>query len=150
MATLKQLQAQKKRILDKRDEVIRKQKIEFEKIGLEKEIKILQRKPSTSRNIRLAQRTGRGFKVLAKKIGGAAIRQAKRIKEQQLRDAAKIRKIGKKSARQQEIIITRTITGKGKKRKVKITKTFKKLKTGQKLSKIKEGRGVDIFANLDF
>ena len=150
MATLKQLQAQKKRILDKRDEVIRKQKIEFEKIGLEKEIKILQRKPSTSRNIRLAQRTGRGFKVLVKKIGGAAIRQAKRIKEQKLRDAAKIRKIGKKSARQQEIIITRTITGKGKKKKVKITKTFKKLKTGQKLSKIKEGRGVDILANLDF
>ena len=150
MATLKQLQAQKKRILDKRDEAARKQKIEFEKIGLEKEIKILQRKPSTSKNIRLAQRTGRGFKVLAKKIGGAAIRQAKRIKEQQLRDAARVRKVGKKSARQQQVIITRTITGKGKKKKIKVTKTFKKLKTGQKLSKIKEGRGVDIFANLDF
>lgn len=150
MATLAQLQAQKKRILDKRDEAARRQKIEFEKIGLEKEIKILQRKPSTSRNIRLARRTGRGFKVLAKKIGVAAIRQAKRIKEQQLRDAARIKKVGKKSASQQQVIITRTITGKGKKKKVKTTRTFKKLKTGQKLSKIKEGQGVDIFANLNF
>ncbi len=150
MATLKQLQAQKKRILDKRAVAVKKQKIEFEKIGLEKEIKQLQRSPSTSKNIRLAKRTGRGFKVLAKKIGGAAIRQAKRIKQQQLRDAAKISKAGKKSARQQQVIITRTITGKGKKIKVKTTRRIKKLKTGQKLSKIKEGRGFDIFDNLDF
>jgi len=150
MVTLAKLQAKKKRILAKRDVAIKKQKIEFEKVGLEKEIKQLQRKPSTSKNIRLAKRTGRGFKVLAKKIGGAAIRQAKRIKEQQRRDAVMARKAGKKSAKQQQVIITRTITGKGKKRKVKTTRRVKKLKTGQKLSKIKEGRGVDIFANLDF
>ncbi len=150
MVTLKQLQAQKKRILDKRSIAIKKQKIEFEKIGLQQEIKKLQRSQSTTKNIELARRTGRGLKILGKKLGSATIRQAKRIKEQQLRDNAAFRKVGKTTSPKGQIIITRTITGKGKKRKVTETKKFKKLKTGQKLSKIKEGRGVDIFANLDF
>ncbi len=150
MVTIEQLQAQKKRILMKRDVAIKKQKLQFDKLQLEQEIKTLQRKPSTSRNILLAKRTGRGFRVLASKIGGAAIRQAKRIKEQQLREAAALRKLGKKSAKQGQVIITRTITGKGKKRKIKTTKSFKKLKTGQNLSKIKERARVDVFANLDF
>lgn len=150
MVTLAQLKAQKKRILDARDKAKKKQELQFEKIGLEKEIKKLKRSPGSLRNIEFAKRTGRGLKLLGKRFGSAAIRQAKRIKEQQLRDDAKFRKVGKKSAKQGQVIITRTITGKGKKKKVTETRRFKKLKTGQNLSKIKERENVDVFANLDF
>ncbi len=150
MVTIKQLQAEKRRILAKRDAAAAKQKLQFEKMGLQKEIKRLQRSPGTSRNIALAKRISRGFRRGSIKLGAAAIRQAKRIKQQQLRDDAVFRKTGKKITQPKQLIITRTITGKGKKKKIKTTKTFKKLKTGQKLSKIKEGSGVDIFANLDF
>lgn len=111
MATLKQLQAQKQKLLDKRAMALEKQKALSQKIELEREIKLLKRSPSTSRNIRLAKRTGRGLKILGKKLGSATVRQAKRIKDQQLRDEAAFRKRSMKA---------------------------KKLKTGQKLSKIKE------------
>ncbi len=150
MVTLDQLKEQKRRILAQRDKATERQRIQFEKIGLEKEIKKLKRSPGSVRNIELARRTGRGLKILGKRVGSAAIRQAKRIKEQQLRDDAKFKKTGKKISKQGQVIITRTITGKGKKKKVTETRSFKKLKTGQKLSKIKEKKGVDIFANLDF
>jgi len=123
MVTIEQLQGQKKRILKQKLDLQNKQKIKLEKIELQKEIKILQRSPSTSKNIRLAKRTGKGFAVLSKKVGSAAIRQFKRIKEQQLRDEAALRKGAKK---------------------------IKKIKTGQKLSKIKERKGFDVFSNLDF
>ena len=96
MVTLKELKAQKARLIAQRNRAINKQRVEFEKVGLEKEIKVLQRKPSTSRNIKLAQRTGRGLKILSRKFGSAALRQAKRIKEQQLRDDAIARARAKK------------------------------------------------------
>lgn len=150
MVTLKSLQAQKKRILARRDDAAEKQRVEFEKIGLQKEIKKLQRSPVTSRNIALAKRTGKGLRILGKKFGAAAIRQAKRIKDQQMRDEATFKKAGKKVSQRGQVIITRTVTGKGKKKKTKVTKRFKKLKTGQNLSKIKEGNGFDVFSNLDF
>ncbi len=154
MVTIEQLQAQRERLLKKRSKAQEKGNILSQKIELEKEIKILERSPSTSRNIILAKRTGRGLKILGKKLGSATIRQFKRIKEQQQRDEAALRKSGKKVKKETsnvgQVIITKTITGKGKKRKVTTSKRFQKLKTGQKLSKIKEKKGVDIFANLDF
>ncbi len=154
MVTLSQLKAQKKRILARKDLALKKQEIEFEKIGLQKEIKKLQRSPATNRNIKLAKRTGRGFKILSKKIGSAAIRQGKRIRDQQLRDEAALRKSqSPKQIPKQKILVTKTITGKGKKKKIKISRRIikpKKLKTGQKLSKIKEGGGFNVFSNLDF
>ena len=150
MVTIEQLQAQRERLLKKRSKAQEKGNILSQKIELEKEIKILERSPSTSRNIILAKRTVRGLKILGKKLGGVGIRQFKRIKEQQLRDEAALRKAGKKTSEKGQVIITKTITGKGKKKKVTTSKRFQKLKTGQKLSKIKEKKGVDIFANLDF
>ncbi len=124
MVTLTQLKAQKKRIIDARDRAAQKQKIQFEKIGLQKEIKRLNRSPGALKNIALAKRIGRGFKLGGKKLAAAAIRQAKRIKAQQIRDNAAIAN--------------------------RVTKTSKKIKTGQKLSKIKEGNGFDVFSSLDF
>ena len=139
MVTLKQLQSQKKKLILKRDKGIEKQDLEFKKVEIQREIKVLQRSPSTSKNIALTQRTGRGLKVLGKKLGGATIRQFKRIKEQQMRDEAAIRKA--ESMAKQKV---------GRVGKVKTTIRKKKLKTGQKLSKIKEGKGFDVFSNLDF
>ena len=123
MVTLRQLKEQKERLLKERARAQDKQNILSQKIELEKEINILKRSPSKIRNIEFAKRTGKGLKILGAKIGSATIRQAKRIKEQQLRDQAALRKSSKKS---------------------------KKLKTGQKLSKIKEKKGFDVFSNLDF
>ena len=60
MVTLAQLQAQKRRILAQRDVAAKKQRIEFEKVGLEKEIKKLKRSTGAIRNIRLLKRTGTG------------------------------------------------------------------------------------------
>lgn len=117
MVTLSQLRAEKRKILTERDVAAKKQQIEFEKIGLQKEIKKLRRSPGATRNIRFAKRTGRGLKILGSKIGAAAIRQAKRIKQQQLRDDAMLRKAQKKTSKTGQVIITRTITGKGKKKK---------------------------------
>ena len=124
MVTITQLRAQKKRILAKRDKAVKRQKIEFEKIGLQQEIKKLNRSTSTTKNIKLLKRTGKGFGILSKKIGAAALRQAQRIKAQQLRDNAKFRKSERKNK--------------------------KKIKTGQNFSKIKEGQGFDVFADLNF
>ncbi len=92
MVTLKQLQKQiakeKAKIASKR----RQDELALEKVGLERELKFLKRSTSTKRNIAVARRTGRGLKILGGKVGRAVIRQGSLIKEQQLRDEAKIEK----------------------------------------------------------
>lgn len=152
MATIKQLQAQKARILRDRDVAMKKQKLQFEKIGLEKEIKQLRRTPSQMRNTRLAKRTAKGLRIIGKTIAAKASRQFKRIVEQQKRDAAIISRSEKMKNKSNQMIITRTITGKGKNKKIRVSKKgfVKKLKTGQNLSKVKEGSGFDVFSDLDF
>lgn len=73
-----------------------KENLRLEKIKLEKELKVLKRSPETKRNIELVSRTARGFKRLAGGAGKALIKQAKLIKEQQLREEGRLGKKPKK------------------------------------------------------
>ncbi len=111
MVTLKQLQKQIARERVKIAEKRRQDELALEKVGLQKELKSLQRSTSSKRNIALAKRTGRGLKILGGKVGRAAIRQGKLIRDQQLRDEAKIEK------REKEIAAMKK---RASKRKVKI------------------------------
>jgi len=96
MPTIKELKQQIAKEKSKQKAIKTKLDLEVEKRGLQLELKKLQRKPSTSRNILLAKRTGRGLKILSKKAFEVTKRQVKRIKEQQLRDEARIRAFEKK------------------------------------------------------
>lgn len=69
---------------------------------LQAELKRLKKTPGQLRNERLFKRTSRGFKLLGKKIGSAAIRQGKRIRKQQLRDLAVERPIRKTKKRKKQ------------------------------------------------
>lgn len=99
MVTLTQLKRQIQAERDKVDRAREKQRIEAEKISLKKQLKILQRSPGTQRNIALAKRTATGFKRLAGIGGRALIKQARLIKEQQLREDALFKREGKSLAK---------------------------------------------------
>ncbi len=88
----KQIRAQEERVQNIRE----KQKLEFEKVTLSKQLKMLKRSPGTTRNIQLARRTGIGLKRLATIGGKALIKQAKLIKDQQLREDMAFAKRGKR------------------------------------------------------
>ncbi len=124
MVTITQLRKQiaAKRFEEKK--LIEKEELGLEKIRLEKELKVLNRSPTAKRNIRLLKRTGRGLKGLAEKARDFTIKQAERIKKQQLRDEAEFRKSVKKGKRKRQISLKqlRKLVRKPKKRKKKKTK----------------------------
>ena len=102
--------------------------LEMERRAAEMELKTLSRSASTKRNIVFARRTARGFKGLARAGGKLAVKQLKRIKDQQMRDEALERRIGKQ--------------------RKKATKTIKKIRKGAR--KIKRDLPNDVFGGLDF
>ncbi len=114
MPTIKQLRDQIAKEKSKRKEIELKTSLELEKSSLSRELRILQRKPSTIRNIKILKRTGKGLKFISGKAFTVAKRQVKLIKEQQLRDEALARRDAKR------LVKRVIITGKGKKKKKKI------------------------------
>lgn len=137
MVTIKQLRKQILREKARKEKIKTKLDLEVEKANLQLELKKLQRKPSTLRNIAIAKRTGRGLKFIGKKAFAAVKKQAILIKEQQLRDEALARKqsgIGKK----QKLIKRIEITGKGKKRKRKVIFERQKKKIGKSITQPKD------------
>ncbi len=92
MVTIKQLKVQIARERTRRKAIKTRLDIEVEKANLQLELKKLQRKPSTLRNIKLAKRTGRGLKFIGKKTFKVVKKQAILIREQQLRDQALARR----------------------------------------------------------
>ena len=90
MVTLEKL----RRDIAKEKEKIRKRKAfiasEEEKKKLAKELDLL-KNPSAMKNRELAQRTLRGLKIIGKKTFKVASKQAKLIRDQQLRDEAKFK-----------------------------------------------------------
>ena len=125
MVTIEQL---KKQIAGERAKVVKvreRERLAIEKSDLQKELKILQRGPTTKTSIKLLRRSGRGLRVIGKKVAKAAKRQAERIRNQQLRDAETIRKsqTGGRSRRVKTVTI---IKRKGKKPKRVVS--FKKVK----------------------
>lgn len=88
MVTLAQLQKQiaieKRKVENERQRNIAIAK----KKDLERQLKILKRSPGTKRNIAVLKRTGVGFKRLVGIGSKALLKQAQRIREQQLRDDA--------------------------------------------------------------
>ncbi len=143
MVSIKRLKQQIERERAKKKAIKTKIDLEVEKAGLQLELKKLQRKPSTSRNIKALQRTGRGLKVIGKKTFAVVKKQAILIKEQQLRDQALARKqaeIGKKQKLVRKVIIT----GKGRKRKRKVI--FEKAR--KKVSTQRVPTQEDFFGNL--
>ncbi len=119
MVTLESLRKQIRKEQDKLDAMKKKQIIEFEKATLSKQLKTLKRSPGTSRNIEFGRRTARGFKRLATIGGKALIKQAKLIKDQQLREDAAFAK-GRKR-------ITKKVKKTGKKLRRSIRRGRKKL-----------------------
>ncbi len=111
MVTIRQLKAQISREKAKKKTAQLRVSLEDEKIQLQQELKILQRKPSTVKNIKLLKRTGKGLKLIGKKSFDAVKKQAILIKEQQLRDQALARRDAK---------IEKKIKGKRKKVKKNI------------------------------
>lgn len=113
MVTIKQLKEQIARERARKNALKTRIDLEVEKANLQLELKKLQRKPGTLRNIALAKRTGRGLKIIGKKTFKAVKKQALLIKDQQLRDQALARrdirragkKIGKKSRKRFKKII---------------------------------------------
>lgn len=71
---------------------------EAEKKRLAKELALL-KNPSAMRNRELARRTLRGLKIIGRKTFKVASKQAKLIRDQQLRDEAILRKQGTKARR---------------------------------------------------
>lgn len=120
----RQIKIEQSKISEKKEQ----QKLQQEKDSLQDQLKVLQRSTSTKRNIVFAQRTGRGFKRIAKAVGGALVRQARLIKEQQLREDAAFRKAGKK--------IVKT----AKKTRKKLSKAAKR--RGKKISKKTTGQRI--------
>ena len=96
MVTIKQLRKNILKEKAKERKIFEKKEEEFEKFRLEKELKGLKRSPGAKRNIELLKRTGRGLKILGGKARKFTIKQAERIRKQQLRDEAAIKKTGKK------------------------------------------------------
>lgn len=88
MVTIKQLQDR----IRKQEEKLAKQRqavsLQLEKSDLSRKLKKLKRSPSTIKNIEALRRTGIGLKKFAVIGGRALIKQAKLIKEQQLREDA--------------------------------------------------------------
>lgn len=111
----KKIKAQEARL----DDIKKRQNLEFEKATLSKQLKTLKRSPGTTRNIDLARRTGRGLRRLATIGGKALIKQAKLIKDQQLREDLQFAKRGKK--------ITKTVKKAGKKLRKASKKRRRKL-----------------------
>lgn len=157
MVTIAQLNKKIEREKVKIASAEKKKGLEIKKSILERRLKVLQRSPSTQRNIKLAQRTSRGFKKLSKIAGKKLLKQGKLIRDQQLRDDARelkreniLKGISKGGG--ERVIITKTVTGKGKKKK---TKTSRKV---IKSKKTKKGKSQDfgskieseVFGNLDF
>ena len=96
MVTIKQLRKNILKEKAKERKIFERKEEEFEKFRLEKELKGLKRSPGAKRNIELLKRTGRGLKILGGKARKFTIKQAERIRKQQLRDEAAIKKTGKK------------------------------------------------------
>ena len=63
MVTLKSLQGRIKKQRDKLAMAQKREVIRLEKLSLQRELKELQRKPSTKKNVLLAKRVGRGLKI---------------------------------------------------------------------------------------
>ncbi len=146
--------------------LIEQENLEIEKIGLQKKLKVLKRSPGTKRNIRFLKRTGRGLKFLGKEAKNFAVKQAERIRKQQLRDEAELsrrqirggRKVSRGQKRQSKKI------GKGLKIREFTDISGKKvfvLGSGSKKTRIKKRRrkqriarvnenGGGVFDNLDF
>lgn len=145
MVTLKELQkqiafekAKRKKVEVK---VLEQRKIQ----DLQDELKQLRRTPSQVRTSKLVKRTGRGLKLIGKKVSAAAIRQGKRIRKQQLRDlaAAEKREKGLKKASERVKIVTIT---KRKGKKPLKTVTFKTKK--RKAKKGTQAPGEDFFGGI--
>ena len=97
MVTIEQLKKQIERERERKRNLKTKIDLEVEKANLKLELKKLQRKPGTLRNIKIAKRTGRGLKLIGKKTFKVVKKQALLIKAQQDRDAALARKNAKKT-----------------------------------------------------
>ena len=100
MVTIKQLRKNILKEKAKERKIFERKEEEFEKLRLKNELKALRRSPGAKRNIELLKRTGRGLKILGRKARTFTIKQAERIRKQQLRDEAAIRKKGKKIKKQ--------------------------------------------------
>ena len=61
--------------------------------GLERKLRMLKRSGRTD----VLGRIGRGFVILSKKVGGATLKQARLIRERQIREAKTIRKRGRRT-----------------------------------------------------
>lgn len=130
MVTLESLKKQIKKQEDRLADIKKQNDLEFQKSTLSKQLKTLKRSPGTTKNIQIARRTARGFKRLALIGGKALIKQAKLIKDQQLREDAALSKRGK------------TITKRAKRAGKKIRKASKK--RSKKLSKKGAGKSVTL------
>lgn len=81
----------KKQIANQRKKIAiakKRNEDELENIRLQQELKVLQRSPTTRRNIEFTRRTGRGLKKVSEKAGKFLVKQGKLIREQGLRDEA--------------------------------------------------------------
>ncbi len=96
MVTIDSLKKQIKREQTRLDDIKKRNELEFEKATMAKQLKMLKRSPGTTRSIQLARRTGIGLKKLATIGGKALLKQAKLIKDQQLREDRAFAKRGKK------------------------------------------------------
>ncbi len=143
MVTITQLRTQIARERTRKKKIKTQLDLEIEKSNLQLELKKLQRKPSTLRNIKFAKRTGRGLKILGKKTFKVIKKQAILIKDQQLRDQALARK---QSLPKTKLVKRIEITGKGKKKKRKVI--FERVKvTKKKVRKIAQQQS-DFFGGL--
>ena len=131
MVTIEELKSQIAKEQKRIDDAKKKQKLEFEKSTLSKQLKVLKRSPGTTKNIEIAKRTGRGLARITKFAGTALVKQAKLIKEQQLREDAAFAKSQRKLKK--KIKKGRKKLAKGSKKR---SKTLSK-KTGGKSFTIK-------------
>jgi hypothetical protein len=129
MVSLTQLRKQIATERDKEKKLREREALQFEKIKLKKELKALRRTPEQKRNIELLKRTGRGLKILGSKARAFTIKQAERIRKQQLRDASMIRKRVKKRGKKLR---------KASRQTIRITIGNNKIGTKKKRKKIKK------------
>ena len=124
MVTITQLRKQIATQKAKEKKLIEKEELGLEKIRLQKELKVLNRSPTQKRNIRLLKRTAKGFKGLAQKARDFTVKQAERIRKQQLRDESSLRKSVKKGKKKRQISLKqlRKIVNKPQKKKRKKAK----------------------------
>ena len=129
----KQIQAEELKI----SKAKKKQDLEFEKAKLSKQLKVLRRSPSTKKNIALAKKTGTQIKKFGGIAGRAILKQAKLIKEQQMREDAAFAQRNKQ--------LSTAAKKTGKKLAKKSRKRTKTVSRGLKSRNQKVSSGFDFF-----